>query len=64
MAQYELGHLARIARIERRLKDIPGLEVAGNAYHGIGVPDCIREGMNAANRVVQTLSAPAAQQTR
>jgi oxygen-dependent protoporphyrinogen oxidase len=64
MAQYELGHLARIARIEKRLKDIPGLEVAGNAYHGIGVPDCIREGMNAANRVVQTLSAPAAQQTR
>jgi oxygen-dependent protoporphyrinogen oxidase len=64
MAQYELGHLARIARIEKRLKDIPGLEVAGNAYHGIGVPDCIREGMNAANRVVQTLRAPAAQQTR
>jgi len=64
MAQYELGHLARIARIEKRLKDIPGLEVAGNAYHGIGVPDCIREGMNAANRVVETLSAPAAQQTR
>jgi oxygen-dependent protoporphyrinogen oxidase len=61
MAQYEAGHIARIARIEKRLKDIPGLEVAGNAYHGIGVPDCIREGMNAANAVVQTLSATAAQ---
>jgi oxygen-dependent protoporphyrinogen oxidase len=61
MAQYESGHIARIARIEKRLKDIPGLEVAGNAYHGIGVPDCIREGMNAANAVVQTLSAAAAQ---
>src|SRR5215469_13907298 len=64
MAQYELGHLARIARIEKRLNDIPGLEVAGNAYHGIGIPDCIRQGMNAANAVLQTLSAPAAQQTR
>jgi len=64
MAQYESGHIARIARIEKRLKDIPGLEVAGNAYHGIGVPDCIREGMNAANGIVQTLSAPAAQQAR
>ena len=64
MAQYESGHIARIARIEKRLKDIPGLEVAGNAYHGIGVPDCIREGMNAANLIVQTLSAPTAQQTR
>jgi oxygen-dependent protoporphyrinogen oxidase len=63
MAQYESGHIARIARIEKRLKDILGLEVAGNAYHGIGVPDCIREGMNAANAVVQTLNAPAAQQT-
>ena len=62
MAQYESGHITRIARIEKRLKDIPGLEVAGNAYHGIGVPDCIREGMNAANAVVQTLNAPAAQQ--
>jgi oxygen-dependent protoporphyrinogen oxidase len=62
MAQYESGHIARIARIEKRLKDIPGLEVAGNAYHGIGVPDCIREGTKAANEVVQTLSAAAAQQ--
>jgi oxygen-dependent protoporphyrinogen oxidase len=61
MAQYESGHIARIARIEKRLKDSPGLEVAGNAYHGIGVPDCIREGMNAANAVVQTLNASAAQ---
>ena len=64
MAQYESGHIARVARIEKRLKDIPGLEIAGNAYHGIGVPDCIREGMNAANSVVQTLSTAAAQQAR
>ena len=58
MAQYESGHLARVARIGKRLQDIPGLELAGNAYRGIGVPDCIREGTDAANAVVQTLSMP------
>ncbi len=61
MAQYESGHLARVERIELRVKNIPGLEIAGNAYHGIGVPDCIREGTNAANAVVQTLTMAAAQ---
>jgi len=64
MAQYESGHLARIERIERRAKAIPGLELAGNAYHGIGVPDCIREGTNAANAVVQMLTVAAAAQAR
>ena len=56
MAQYEPGHLARVARIERRLSEIPGLALAGNAYRGIGVPDCIREGMQAANVAAQLTS--------
>ena len=64
MAQYESGHLARIQRIELRTKAIPGLELAGNAYHGIGVPDCIREGTNAANAVVQMLTVAASAQAR
>jgi len=64
MAQYESGHLARVQRIELRTKAIPGLELAGNAYHGIGVPDCIREGTNAANAVVQMLTVAASTQTR
>ncbi len=54
MAQYESGHIARVERIEKRVKEIPGLAIAGNAYHGIGVPDCIREGMNAANAMAQS----------
>jgi oxygen-dependent protoporphyrinogen oxidase len=53
MAQYEPGHLARVEEIEKRVAAIPGLALAGNAYHGIGVPDCIRSGMQAANAVVQ-----------
>jgi protoporphyrinogen/coproporphyrinogen III oxidase len=62
MAQYEPGHIARIARIEKRVRELPGLELAGNAYHGIGVPDCIREGMNAANAVVAALHPATAAQ--
>ncbi len=64
MAQYEPGHIARIGRIEKRVREIPGLELAGNAYHGIGVPDCIREGMNAANAVVAALNPATAAQVR
>jgi len=53
MAQYEPGHIARVAEIEKAVAEIPGLAIAGNAYHGIGVPDCIRSGAEAANKVAQ-----------
>ncbi len=53
MAQYEPGHIARVERIERRVSQVPGLALAGNAYHGIGVPDCIRSGADAANTVTR-----------
>ena len=48
MAQYTRGHLARVARIAQLRQAIPGLELAGNAYRGIGVPDCIATGISAA----------------
>lgn len=48
MAQYNVGHLERLVRIERFLKKLPGLALAGNGYRGIGVPDCVRSGKNAA----------------
>jgi oxygen-dependent protoporphyrinogen oxidase len=53
MAQYEVGHLERMERIERLRSALPGLHLAGNAYHGIGVPDCIRSGRTAADAVVR-----------
>jgi oxygen-dependent protoporphyrinogen oxidase len=52
MAQYVVGHLDRLARIEGLLKQWPGLVLAGNAYRGIGVPDCIRSGEAAAHQVL------------
>jgi oxygen-dependent protoporphyrinogen oxidase len=54
MAQYIVGHGARLQEIESMAAAIPGLHLAGNAYTGIGIPDCIRMGRQAAARVVAT----------
>ena len=48
MAQYAVGHGARIAKVREILSELPGLQLAGNAYDGIGVPDCVRTGRAAA----------------
>lgn len=59
MPQYTLGHLDRIAVIDRRLAEHPGLYVAGNAYRGIGLPDCIASGEAAADKALQGLTTTA-----
>jgi oxygen-dependent protoporphyrinogen oxidase len=48
MPQPILGHLDRVAAIDARVATLPGLFLAGNAYRGIGIPDCIRSGETAA----------------
>jgi oxygen-dependent protoporphyrinogen oxidase len=53
MAQYEVGHLERVAQIERLRAAVPGLALAGNAYRGIGVPDCIKSGLDAASEALR-----------
>ena len=52
MAQYGVGHLERLERIETLRKAIPGLALAGNAYRGIGVPDCVRSGRDAVKQLL------------
>jgi len=47
MPQYEVGHLERVSEIEKLAGEIPGLTLAGNAYRGAGIPDCIRSGEDA-----------------
>ena len=42
MAQYEVGHQKRIEEVESRLAKLSGLHLSGNAFAGIGIPDCIR----------------------
>src|ERR1019366_8444182 len=53
MAQYIVGHPRRLAEIEARTAAIPGLFLAGNAYTGIGIPDCIRMGRAAAEKIMK-----------
>ncbi len=52
MPQYNLGHPARLERIAARMEKLPGLELAGNGYRGIGIPDCIASGEQAAGAVL------------
>jgi oxygen-dependent protoporphyrinogen oxidase len=52
MPQYNLGHPERLKRIEGQLKGYPGLALAGNAYRGIGIPDCIHSGALAAQEII------------
>ena len=52
MAQYAVGHQERMQRITERVAALPGLRLAGNAYDGIGIPDCIRLGRKAAKELV------------
>lgn len=63
MAQYAVGHKERMERIRVRVSSLPGLRLAGNAYDGIGVPDCIRLGRQAARELAalrqETLDAGA-----
>jgi oxygen-dependent protoporphyrinogen oxidase len=56
MAQYTVGHAKRVEEIRARLAAIPGLHLAGNAYEGIGIPDCIRTGRAAAARIMSKVS--------
>lgn len=52
MAQYTVGHPRRLAEMEARAASVPGLHLAGNAYHGIGIPDCVRMGREAARKIL------------
>ena len=52
MPQYTLGHLDRVRTIGERMHHLDGLELCGNGYEGVGIPDCIRAGQRAAERLL------------
>ncbi|MEZ6053694.1 MAG: protoporphyrinogen oxidase [Planctomycetaceae bacterium] len=56
MPQYHVGHLDLVADIERREAEHRGLALAGNAYRGVGVPDSVHSGEQAAARVFNELA--------
>jgi oxygen-dependent protoporphyrinogen oxidase len=49
LPQYAVGHPARIKRLEALVASYPGLHLIGNAYHGVGLPDMVRMGREAAS---------------
>ncbi len=53
--QYEVGHQERIAEIDRLAAQHTGLYLAGGAYHGVGIPDCIQDGSRVAEELLNTL---------
>jgi oxygen-dependent protoporphyrinogen oxidase len=62
LPQYAVGHPVTVEAIERRLGALPGLHLAGAAYHGVGIADCVRSGEAAADAALggeARFSAPA-----
>ena len=55
MPQYLVGHLSLVDTIEKTVAQHPGLAVAGNAYRGVGIADCVRSGEAAAEAVLGKL---------
>jgi oxygen-dependent protoporphyrinogen oxidase len=52
MAQYQVGHAERLGKIQTLLEGLPGIHLAGNAYSGIGISDCVRTGKTAAKKIL------------
>jgi oxygen-dependent protoporphyrinogen oxidase len=59
MPQYYVGHDTRINRIETSLSQFPTLALAGSAYRGVGISDCVRTGEEAAEKIVKQLTTTA-----
>jgi protoporphyrinogen/coproporphyrinogen III oxidase len=60
MAQYETGHLDRVAEMEKIIAAMPGFHIIGNSFYGIGVPDCIKSARLAVEQITSGVSQPAA----
>ena len=55
MPQYHLGHTEKVESIFGKLTKYKGLELAGNAYSGVGIPECVRSGELAAESIIKKL---------
>ncbi len=54
--QYHVGHTRRMEQIDAAIAQLAGLELAGNAWDGIGIPQCVRSGQAAAEKLVKSAS--------
>ncbi|HKD69302.1 MAG TPA: protoporphyrinogen oxidase [Candidatus Binataceae bacterium] len=61
MPQYAVGHLDLLAEIEQRAAGLAGFALAGAAYRGVGIPDCVHSGERAAEAVWSYLHSSVSQ---
>ena len=59
MPQYNVGHGEWLESVDSAMSGEPGLFLAGASYRGIGVPDCVRQGQETAQRIAGLVSQPA-----
>lgn len=59
MPQYLIGHVQRVASIRQQASQFEGLELIGNAYEGVGIPQCVRGARRAAERIIARWGATA-----
>ncbi len=52
LPQYAIGHLERMGQVAERVRNLPGLQLIGNAYYGVGLPDLVRQGREAARQLL------------
>lgn len=64
MPQYHVGHLDRVSAIQSRAAAVPGLYLAGAAYGGVGIPDCVSSGERAATAAWRYITDSVPQLTR
>jgi protoporphyrinogen/coproporphyrinogen III oxidase len=56
MPQYLVNHLDNVRKVEQELAtELPHVYIAGAGYRGIGIPDCIAQGRQAANLALSDL---------
>jgi protoporphyrinogen/coproporphyrinogen III oxidase len=60
MPQYPVDHLDMVAEFRSKLAEaIPGVYVTGAGFHGVGIPDCIRQGEEASQQLTRYLQQTA-----
>jgi oxygen-dependent protoporphyrinogen oxidase len=63
MPQYLVGHVERLQQLEQLLASIPTLKLCGAGYAGVGIPQCVRGGRQAAQALLQAAGAPSVQES-
>jgi oxygen-dependent protoporphyrinogen oxidase len=59
LPQYEVGHLERVAKMEELLAGLPGTQIIGNSFYGVGIPDCIKSARRAVEKITSAALQPA-----